>query len=195
MLALAAQDINRRGAVPKLRRFLELAMARGPANFGIIVHGNGLTCDARELISRLSEATVVHAAYSSSARVEELLQDLKREDLGLSVVVSGPLDDARRLAAAAGLTLHTVSLSLGIWGNTRSLPGRATLEVTSLCGHGLVSPGLVEKMADEVRLGRLTPAEAGKKLAGPCVCGIFNPEVAAEAVRRMTAPQHPDGAF
>ena len=51
--------------------------------------------------------------------------------------------------------------------------------MTTMCGHHQVSPRLVEKMADDVKTGHLTPEAAAEQLAYPCVCDIFNPVRAA----------------
>jgi hypothetical protein len=63
---------------------------------------------------------------------------------------------------------------MGVLGNTKKLPPSEIHEVTTLCGHGLVSPTLVESMARKVKTGAVTPLDAAIEIARPCYCGIVN---------------------
>jgi hypothetical protein len=56
-----------------------------------------------------------------------------------------------------------------------------------MCGHGLTSSGLVEKMIEDIRKGKTSPQKASEKLAKPCVCGIFNTTRAAELLATAAA--------
>ena len=80
---------------------------------------------------------------------------------------------------------HTVEHSLGVWGKTDLLPDEEVLQISTMCGHGMVSFGLIEKAVADVKAGRSTPEQAARELAAPCVCGIFNPTRAAELLREM----------
>ena len=48
------------------------------------------------------------------------------------------------------------------------------LEITSMCGHGLIPFNLVRRAADSVRNGTLGIEQAAEQLAKPCNCGIVN---------------------
>lgn len=54
------------------------------------------------------------------------------------------------------------------------MPDRLTLELATMCGHGMVAFGLVQKLCHLVKEGRRTPAEAARSLARFCTCGVFN---------------------
>lgn len=185
VLAITASGINRAGSAPRLRRFLELASRHNPVNLGDIRTGSTFSQTRKRLLEAITDGTVLHAVFSSTRDVASFLTDLKAEDLGISIVVSGLLDTCRRIAARTGLKPHTVAVSLGIWGRTETLPGPSLLEVTSMCGHGMIPGRLVEKLAEEVASGALGAREAAARLARPCVCGIFNPRRAAALVRAM----------
>lgn len=185
VLAMTASGINRAGSAPRLRRFLELAFRHNPVNLGDIRTGSTFSQTRKRLLEAITDGTVLHAVFSSTRDVASFLTDLKAEDLGISIVVSGLLDTCRRIAARTGLKPHTVAVSLGIWGRTETLPGPSLLEVTSMCGHGMIPVRLVEKLAEEVASGALGAREAAARLARPCVCGIFNPRRAAALVRVM----------
>jgi len=95
-------------------------------------------------------------------------------------VVSGLTDKTRECCQKLGLEMHTVSQSLGIWGNTSRLPSREILEITTMCGHGMVSSSLVAKMIEDIKKGTTSPQKAAAELVKPCECGIFNTTRAAE---------------
>jgi hypothetical protein len=118
---------------------------------------------------------VVCAVFEDLDRVRAFVAELREKDLGLSVNISGLTEEARRAAAAAGLVRHSVEFSLGFClGQTDRMPDRRTLELATMCGHGMVSFGLVEKLVLLVKEGRRTPAEAARCLARFCSCGVFN---------------------
>jgi hypothetical protein len=182
---MTASGINHAGSAPRLRRFLELASRHNPVNLGDIRTGSTFSQTRKRLLEAITDGTVLHAVFSGTRDVASFLADLKAEDLGISIVVSGLMDTCRRIAARTGLKPHTVAVSLGIWGRTETLPGPSLLEVTSMCGHGMIPGRLVEKLAEEVASGALGAREAAARLARPCVCGIFNPRRAAALVRAM----------
>jgi len=128
---------------------------------------------------------IVHAVFVSKDVVSEVLKELKEADLGMSVVVSGIFENVDECAEKAGLKHHTANFSLGIWGKTEKLPSNDILEVTTMCGHAMVSANLVTTMVDEVKAGRKTPEEAAKVLAPQCACGVFNPARAAKLLAAM----------
>jgi hypothetical protein len=113
------------------------------------------------------------------------LKEIKDRDLGVSVVVSGLFPHIREDCKNLGLPMHTVNYSLGVWGRREKLPDPKVTEVTTMCGHGLVSFNLVQSLLKEVRRGKKTIEEAADTLARPCVCGVVNPKRAVELLRAM----------
>ena len=113
------------------------------------------------------------------------LEEIKDRELGVSAVVSGLFshigEDCRKL----GLPMHTVNYSLGVWGKREKLPNPKVTEITTMCGHGLVSFNLVQSLLKEIRRGKKTLEEAADTLAKPCVCGVVNPRRAVELLRAM----------
>jgi len=105
---------------------------------------------------------------------------LKEADAGLSVVVSGLIDEVDKSLKKLDIRLHTVQLSLGYFGSTDLLPDQKTLEITSMCGHHMIAPQLVHKLARDTKKGILTREEAAQAMANLCTCGIFNTVRAAE---------------
>jgi len=84
-----------------------------------------------------------------------------------------------------GRRRHGVEHSLGIKGATDRLPNRNVLAVGTLCGHGMVSFNLIQRVLQLIKLNKLSPAEGAEMLRRPCVCGAFNPERAREILEQM----------
>ncbi len=187
VLAMSAKGINKDGSAVRLRRFLEIAAGFGPVNWGDMRQGSMCSFDRKDILAGLKDDSIVHAVFSDEKKLTLFLDRLNKEDLGLSVVASGLFDGLRKAAEIVGLRPHTAAMSLGIWGNKEKLPPDEVLEVTTMCGHGLVSPALVEKLAGCVRQGRMASEEAARILARPCVCGIFNPKRAARLLEEMSS--------
>ena len=75
--------------------------------------------------------------------------------------------------------------SFGIWGKTELLPDDAHLKITTRCGHHMISPAMIDHYVEKIKEGSITPEEAGKKLAAPCVCGIFNVPKTIKEIKKM----------
>jgi hypothetical protein len=180
VLALSAKNINESGSAVKMKRFLEIGLRHNPVNFGDMKTGNSLTTSPEVIMASLTDNSIVHMVYTTRAQVIAFLKELKKADLGLSVVVSGIIDEVRDCCQQAGLHPHTVEVSLGIKGKIDKLPNRKILEITTMCGHHMVATGLVNRMIQEVKGGKKTSDEAAKELAKQCCCGIFNIQRAQE---------------
>ena len=183
ILMLPAVGTNDDGHEPKLRKFMELALPHKPVNLGSMEMGNMYSHKVEEVLD--AAHGIVHAVFDNPKAVSEFLTELKEADLGQSVVVSGIFKSVDECLAKAGLKHHTANFSLGIWGKTEKLPSENTLEVTTMCGHGLVAANLVKSLVDEIKAGRKTPEAAAKELTPQCACGIFNPARAAKLLAAM----------
>ena len=112
--------------------------------------------------------------FDEKEKVDKILQEIVEADLGISIVVSGLYDKVRDCCHKAGIDEpHTINYSLGFWGNTGKLPEGNILELTTMCGHSLISPNLVKDMARRIAKG-FPAASAAEKIARSCVCDIFN---------------------
>ncbi|HSR42036.1 MAG TPA: hypothetical protein VLL48_07690, partial [Longimicrobiales bacterium] len=135
--------------------------------------------DPEAVIEGVDSPGLVSAVFDRYEAMEAFVRDLKAADLGLSVNVSSLADRAEACCRACGLTRHSVEYSLGFRGRTDRLPEEPALRLSTMCGHGMVSPRLAGKMLERVREGRRSPEEAARTLARFCVCGVFNPARAA----------------
>jgi hypothetical protein len=184
-LCMAAKGFNEDGADEKMREFLRIMMRHNPVNAGDMQSGNIFNSNMDDILSKVSNTSIVHGVFTDSDTATKVLQDLKDADLGMSVVVSGPFDSVDCICEKAGLKPHSVDFSGGVWGNTKKLPSKEVQEVTTMCGHGMVASNLVKSMVEEIKAGRKTPEEAAKVLTPQCACGIFNPRRAAELLAAM----------
>jgi len=195
ILAMSAKGINEAGSAEKLREVLRLALRHEPVNAGDMKTGNILEKTAEEIIERVTDTSIVHVVFNDLDAVVQVLGELKSADLGVSIVISGLFSGTRECCQSAGLELapHTVEYSLGVWGAKERLPDEQVLQLSTMCGHGMVSFNLVTRMVEEMAAGRLTSEEAALQLAEPCVCGIFNPARAARLLREMASNEPVSG--
>jgi hypothetical protein len=187
LLFMQARGVNREGNEAKVGQLWELLSHYEAelANFGNMDDGNSHTTTMEVL--KKATAYMGHAVFKDRETLKACLRELKDRDIGVSVVVSGIHEDVDKLSREIGLSPHTVEHSLGTHGNTACLPEEHVLEITTMCGHALVSPNLVVEMAEQIQRGKLTYHEAAVELSRICDCGIFNPGRAEKILRRMTS--------
>ncbi len=190
IFAMAARGINEEGAPAKLQTFLRLALKHNPINVGNAVKGGIFRAsqrltplahwrrrefvDPKEVVQSIDTCTTVSAVFDDPANMESFLRELKAADLGISINISALTDEARTCCQRAGITRHSVEYSLGFHGDLNLLPERHVLELSTMCGHGMVSNNFAKKMIDWVKEGRRDPQEATTYLAKFCTCGIYN---------------------
>jgi hypothetical protein len=182
VLILKAVGINHIGNAPKVQEFLRIALRHKPVNIGSALKG-GMIDKPGEVISVANN--IGHAVFDNPEDLTAFLKELKQADLGLSIVVSGIFDKVDECLEKAGLQHHTANFSLGIWGRTDKLPDDEILEITTMCGHALISPNRVKEMARAIKAGTKTPEEAAKNLMPQCTCGVFNPTRAARLLANI----------
>jgi hypothetical protein len=138
----------------------------------------GIRRPEEEPKEELAGLFVLHSREELSNCVEML----KKANTGESIVVSGLVDEVNSCLAELGLCPHTVQLSLGYFGKKELLPSEEVLEITTMCGHHMISPRLVEGLASDIGKGRMTPEEAAEAMAKLCTCGAFNKVRAVETI-------------
>ncbi|HHW19221.1 MAG TPA: hypothetical protein GXX30_10085 [Firmicutes bacterium] len=184
-LMYQAKGINDENIKPKALAFLEAAEECHSENWGDVKSGNILELSPEEIRSRISDKSRLRGVFTSREQVTKFLKIIKEKDLGISVVISGLLDEVLPAVKEAGLTPHTINFSLGVWGKKELLPSEDVLAVTTMCGHHMVSPRLVERLVKDIKRGRTTPEKAALRLAKLCPCGIFNQVRAEKLLRKM----------
>lgn len=139
---------------------------------GEIMKNNNPTNLLNEAGWRLT--SIVSGCFSDIYDVKNVLKTIKKEDLGISIVVSGLISEIKDLCQEIGLKMHTVNLSLGEFGKKSILPPEKILEITTMCGHHCVSSQSIEYFVEQIKKGKISLDKAAEKLTEPCICGIFN---------------------
>jgi hypothetical protein len=199
VFAMTARGLNDENSTEKFRRFLEIAQRHHPINLGDATKGalyhptktlnpvaHWFRKDERDeaaLLGAIEGPTVTSAVFDNPTSVVAFLKDVKNADLGLSINVSSLTGRADELARSAGVTRHSVEYSLGFFGALDKLPERPVLQLSTMCGHGMISFGFAKKMMDWVKAGRRKPEEASRYMARFCTCGIFNTTRASRILR------------
>ncbi len=186
-LMMSAKGFNDKEATPKFKKFLEIAKECEAISVVDASKGHEkLQGSFEKMLENVHDRSVVHAVFDQREKVVEMLELLKKEGLGLSVVISGLLDTVHECCQEVGLKRHTVLLSSGIWGKTEKLPAKEVLDLHTMCGHGMVSAGLIEDIVEKVKEGLYSPEEGAEKLYEPCTCGIFNTSRAVEIIKKLS---------
>ncbi len=185
VFTMSAKTVNVKGSAEKMRKFFEILEKHSPVNYGDMKTGNRFNKEKDDIYNNIQDNSLVHFVYTDKETVGKVLEDLTKADLGTSVVVSGIVNDTDKLCHKAGLKMHTVEFSGGVHGKLDLLPEKPILEVTTMCGHGMVAANLVKNMARKVKRGKKSLEEASIELSKPCQCGIFNPKRAETLLKKF----------
>ena len=197
VFAMPSKGKNDEGALEKLKTFLRICVRHDPSNIGAAgrssyrpsrtlapgVHWRrDLGTDFDGVIDEMERSGPASAVFDSREKAVGCLGEVIQEDLGLSVNISTSVEGARAAGHACGINRHSVEYSLGFIDPHDHLPGNQVLELATMCGHGMVSFGIAQKMIDMVREGRRTPEQAVATLARFCPCGVYNPSRAMRLI-------------
>ncbi|MBQ8090284.1 MAG: hypothetical protein IJ233_06045 [Pyramidobacter sp.] len=183
----AAKGVNREHCGDGLRKTLKIYISEDVVNYGSSHSGKSFMAglDPEEYAKTLDNSYGVIATFADREAVAGVLKKAKEEQIGISTVVSGLIDEVVDIAHECGLHPHTATLSLGIYGKTELLPKREILEMTTMCGHSLIAAGLVESVIKKIKEGKITIEEGARIIAKPCTCGIFNTRRGCELMTKM----------
>jgi hypothetical protein len=200
VIAIPAKGATGQGdSLPRLKRFLQIALEYGPVNLGDAMNGGAFRptrhryaiqhfmsrptqVDFQAVIDGITKPTTFAAIFDKRDSAEGFVRRLKEEDLGLSINVSSSLSNGLGCCQSAGIVRHSVGYSLGFEGMPDNIPNRHVVMLATMCGHGLISQALAKKMIDFVKEDRRTPDEAVATLGRFCSCGIFNPSRARRII-------------
>jgi hypothetical protein len=187
VLAMPTQGRTTDGSREKLQHFMTIAKKYNPVNMGNSKVGNlyNLPKGFEDLYEETKDGGICHAVYDNPEALIRCLKTLHDEDIGLSITVSGLMDVVGECCKKSGLHRHTVNMSLGIFGKTEKLVPDAEREITTMCGHGMVTGDLVLKTVESIKNGRKTAEKASEELAALCICGIFNTTRCTELLKKM----------
>ena len=167
VFAMASKGKNDDGCVPKLKRFLEMALPFSPVNLGDAIHGGSvrpsdnmnpaahwnreLKPDFRAVIDGVNEYTTAAAVFDNLASAEGFVKAVKEADLGLCINISTAIErgPTMRLRGRPEAPQHW--LFFGLEGKTEKLPNSQVLTLSTMCGHGMISASFAKKMIDWVK--------------------------------------------
>ena len=205
LLAIPAKGYNDEGGVEKLRAFLRICAAHKPVNMGNgdlgAYHpsqGSGTAAEGKrdaapdyeKVIATVGKPNSVVAEFDSKEKLVAALRDVIKADLGISINLSNSIAAAHQCCRDTGIKRHSVEYSLGFMDRHNHLPNSQVLELSTMCGHGMVSHNLVEKMIAYVKENERTPEEAARYLACFCPCGAYNPARAKRLLEEARTRQH-----
>ncbi len=182
-----ARGFNYDGSGPKARRLMEMLYTQGPANMLVTSLRRNMYSGVpqEEILGSIKDGSKIYSVFTEKEKIKKTLARIMEMDEGLSIMVSGVIDRVRDLAGELGLKPHTINLSLGIHGRMDHLPPADIRQFTTMCGHGMVSPRLVRDVIRRIKTGKLDFWEGSLILAGPCTCGIYNPERSREMLEDL----------
>lgn len=162
LLAMVARDINDNytDSRQKLIQIAEVMNEHNPTN----------------IMSEFGWKTssTITASFDNLESIKAVINQLKKEDLGISIVISGLISEIKVMLKELKLNIHTVHFSLGTFGKKEELPGNKILEITTMCGHHTVSPQSISHYVELIKKQKISIEKAAQKLTTPCVCGIVN---------------------
>src|SRR3990170_8883585 len=126
IFAHTAKGITREGSAPKLQEFMRICLKYSPVNMGDSKQGNLLQDDIEieRLISNQGDGAGAEAVFTDLDTLQKVVEELIRADLGISINISGLMDEVQACCRKAGMERHSVEHSLGFWGSKDRLPER-----------------------------------------------------------------------
>lgn len=176
LLAMCATGISHQGSAGIKKKLYEILQRFPHANSGDVKTGSEFNAELEAIRNGFVDTSVLHYVFTDKETVLQVLEEIRKADLGISIVLTGLMDEVENCCKKAGIQPHTVEHSAGVMGRTERLPDEGILGITTMCGHGLVAANLVLDLAKKIRRGKLSIEEAAATLAGPCICGVFNPK-------------------
>ena len=191
IFAIPSKGKNDEECIPKLKQFLRICAKCNPCNMGngnrsAVAPQKGLsptahwnrdsTPDWETVIEGVVKPGTVSAVFASEEQARACLQEVIAADFGISVNMSTSVENAKNVAEMCGIKRHSVEYALRFNDPHDHLPNSQVLELSTMCGHGMVSFNMARKMLDMVREGRRTPKQAVTTLVRLCPCGVYNPD-------------------
>ena len=185
VLSCTAKGFNDGWYREPAKEFVRIVMKHKPVNGGDMRTGNILYKTPQEIIDNVTSTTILEWTFDDKQNVIELVRELKDRDLGISIVLTGMIDEANDVVEKAGLPkVHTREYSLGTLGKVRVLPEYEVLEFTTMCGHAMIASEQVKKAIVDSRKGHCSVREAAVQMGKCCSCGNFNVNRAVELLEK-----------
>ena len=177
------KNVNDKNIREKALEFIAVAEEEQSENWGDVKTGPVTQFSSEYIKERISDKSRIRGVFTKRGQVVNFLKKIKAKELGQSVVITGVLSEVLPACQEAGVKVHSINYSLGVWGKKDNLPDDHTLSITTMCGHHMLPPKYVEYVQNRVDKGQISVEEAAKDLARFCYCGIFNQVRCAEILK------------
>ena len=102
VLGCPATGVNKKGSAPKTQKFLSICYKHGPINLGDMKTGNIYNTTMDDILSRVTDGTIVECTFDNREKIVSLLKELKDDRPGISVIISGVTDVVQQCMTEAG---------------------------------------------------------------------------------------------
>jgi hypothetical protein len=94
-----------------------------------------------------------------------------------------PVDDVVEIAHRCGQKEYGRALARLIR-KYETAAGRRASEISTMCGHSLISPRIARKARDGVNHNTMSAQQGACMIERPCTCGIFNTDRCAKLLKK-----------
>jgi hypothetical protein len=183
-LCTPAQGINSTGATQKLIEILDILLEVGPVNLGFYNQGAMMSGICIEAIKEnINDNSRLRCCFDSREKIKEVLKRVNAKNFGLSIVISGLITEIIDIAKELSLKPHTINISCGVFGRVDRLPEAKALEISTMCGHGMIAHRFTTSTIEKFKKDQISLDEAIQLMGEPCTCGIYNPTRAREILQ------------
>lgn len=187
LLVTRARNLNDIGCGEKFKKLIDIIFSVGPTNYGSYELGKNIHTglNVEELKSATTDTARIRCVFSDREKFKEVLSKIIKANLGLSVTITGTISSIKKILDELEITPHSINLAMGTYGKTEKLPDKNFRKLTTMCGHGLISPTLVRDMLYKIKKGQISIEKASIEIGKPCVCGIYNQERAVTLLKEL----------
>ncbi len=181
-----AQGVNNTGVARKLNEILDILMDVGPVNLGFYNQGSLISgISIEDIKESMNDNSRLRCCFDSREKIKEVLKRINATNYGFSIVISGLITEIIDMAKELSLKPHTINISCGVFGRVDRLPDTKALEMSTMCGHGMIAHRFTTATIDKLKKGQISINEAIQLLGEPCTCGIYNTTRAREILQRI----------
>lgn len=198
ILIMSSKGINTEGSAKWKREFLDVVLRNNAINVGegvkLYLPWDKLEKDNafyNYLRNEITDRSNPMAVFDDMSMAKRALIELKERRNPLSFVISTDTKLTGALLKQASIKPSASEIRIlkdddhqGVFGKTSLLPNEDSLEMHSLCGHGMVPFPLIQRVMTDVKLGRISSRDGSKILSRPCSCSVFNRIRAEEILER-----------
>ncbi len=186
-LVYNTKGVNDQDFVKTALSYIATIEVVGSDNWGDTKNGSIMQGPAEKIKEGFTDSSRIRGVFSSKDKAVAFLRDIRKKELGMSVLIAGYLKDIAQICKEEKIKPYACNFSLGVFGKKELMADEKTLSITTMCGHHMIPTKYVQALQDDVDTGRMSADEAAKKLASFCMCGVFNPTRASAILKEKKA--------